>query len=88
MLDVMAHFIYKYKNHPCISSEFVKFMASNSGNGAYKEARGTSQGLRLIEGGEGQALKVTTAKADTAPTKQSWLQGTTVHYKRVKTLKK
>ena len=31
-LDVMRVFKkHKYKNHPCISSEFVKFMASNSG---------------------------------------------------------
>jgi hypothetical protein len=37
-LDAMSDFKkYKFKNHPCISSEFIKFMASNSGMDSIKK---------------------------------------------------
>jgi hypothetical protein len=69
-LDEMAIFKkFKYKNHPCISSEFVKFMASNSGLDSIKklEAR-----VKTLEGELKEArekAKSSATKADTASNK-------------------
>lgn len=69
-LDMMSVFKkFKYKNHPCISSEFVKFMASNSGMDSVKklEVRVKTLELELKEARD--KAKTQLAKADTASNK-------------------
>jgi hypothetical protein len=69
-LDEMANFKKcKHKNHPCVSSEFVKFMASNTGVDSVKkfEIR-----VKTLEGELKEAwdrAKVSSAKADAASNK-------------------
>lgn len=69
-LDVMGVFKkYKYKNHPCISSEFVKFMASNSGLDSIKKLEIRVKSLEADLKESREKGKVASAKADTASNK-------------------
>ena len=69
-LDVMGVFKkHKYKNHPCISSEFVKFMASNSGLDSIKKLEGRVKSLEADLKEARDKAKVSSAKADTASNK-------------------
>ena len=66
-LDVMSVFKkHKYKNHLCISSEFVKFMASNSGLESIKK-------LEIQVKLSSRKLKTASAKAATASNKADQL---------------
>jgi hypothetical protein len=69
-LDVMSAFKkYKYKNHPCISSEFVKFMASNSGMDSIKKLEDRVKSLESDLKEALNKVKTASVKADTASNK-------------------
>jgi hypothetical protein len=69
-LDVMSDFKkYKFKNHPCISSEFVKFMASNSGMDSIKKLEDRVKSLESELKEALNKVKVASVKADTASNK-------------------
>jgi hypothetical protein len=69
-LDVMSDFKkYKFKNHPCISSEFVKFMASNSGMDSIKKLEDRVKSLESDLKEALNKVKVASVKADTASNK-------------------
>ena len=75
-LDVMSVFKkhkYKYKNHPCISSEFVKFMISNSGLDSIKKLEIQVKSLESDLKEARDKVKTTAAKADTASNKADQL---------------
>jgi hypothetical protein len=87
-LDMMSVFKkFKYKDHPCISSEFVKFMASNSGMDSVKklEVRVKTLESELKEARD--KAKVQSSKADTASNKaEQAVKDLTALTKRVKAL--
>ena len=64
---------YKYKNHPCISFEFVKFMAVNSGLDSIKKLEVWVKTLEVDLKEPRDKAKVSAAKADTASNKADQL---------------
>jgi hypothetical protein len=87
-LDMMSVFKkFKYKNHPCISSEFVKFMASNSGMDSVKKLEVRVKTLESELKEVRDKAKVQAAKADTASNKaEQAIKDLAALTKRVKTL--
>jgi hypothetical protein len=68
-LDVSDFKKYKFKNHPCISSEFVKFMASNSGMDSIEKLEDRVKSLESDLKEARDKVKVASVKADTASNK-------------------
>ena len=69
-LDVaQAYLDYNFENHPAISSEFIKFLATNSGFEKVEELEATVAGMRTSVADAAATARHASTKSDTASTR-------------------